>query len=80
MEIKFTAHAVERMMQRQISPQEVEILLSDPDGLIKQSRDKIIAYKQVKGRRDNSLAVVAVDNGNGELEVVIVMTNFEVMT
>jgi hypothetical protein len=83
MEIKYTAHAVERMMQRQISPQEVEILLSDPDGLIKQSRDKVIAYKRVKGRRDNSdnsLAVVAVDSGNREFEVVTVMTNFEVLT
>ena len=80
METKYTAHVVERMMQRQISPQEVEILLSDPDGLIKQSRDKVIAYKRVKGRRDYSLAVVAVDSGNREFEVVTVMTNFEVLT
>ena len=80
MEIRYTAHAVERMIQRKISPQEVEILLSDPDGLIKQSRDKVIAYKRVKGRRDNSLAVVAIDSGNGELEVVTVMTHFEVLT
>lgn len=79
MEIKFTAHAVERMMQRQITPQDVEILLSDPDGLIRQSKDKVIAYKRVKGRSDNSLAVIAVDSGSGEFEVVTVMTNFEVL-
>ncbi|HJN49374.1 MAG: DUF4258 domain-containing protein [Pseudomonadales bacterium] len=79
MAIRYTSHAVERMMQRGISPREVEILLSDPDGSIKQSRDKVIAFKQVRGRKDNSLAVVAVDKGNGLLEVVTVMTNFEVL-
>ena len=78
MEVRYSSHAVERMMQRQISTQEVENLLADPDGSIKQSRDKVIAYKRIKGRKDNSLAVVSADRGDGVLEVITVMTNFEV--
>ena len=78
MEIKYSSHAVARMMQRQISTQEVEILLSEPDGTIRQSMDKLIAYKKIKGRKDNALAVVAVEKGVGLFEVVTVMSNFEV--
>jgi hypothetical protein len=78
MEITYTAHAVERMMQRGISPQEVELLLSKPDGTIKQSMDKFIYYKQVKGRKDNALAAVTVKIENNRFEVITVMINFEV--
>jgi len=78
MEITYTAHAVERMMQRGISPQEVELLLSKPDGTIKQSMDKFIYYKQVKGRKDNTLAAVTVKIENNRFEVITVMINFEV--
>jgi len=41
-EIKYSSHAVERMIQRNITTQDVELLISDPDGKIKQSKDKII--------------------------------------
>ena len=78
MEITYTAHAVERMMQRGISPQEVELLLSKPDGTIKQSMDKFIYYKQVKGRKNNALAAVTVKIENSRFEVITVMINFEV--
>lgn len=78
MQITFSSHAVDRMIQRHISTAEVEDLLAKPDGLIKQSRDKVIAYKRMPGRRDNSLAVVAVEL-DGNFEVVTVMVNFEVM-
>ena len=66
------------MRHRQITRQEGEILHSKPDGTISQSMDKLIAYKQIKGRKDNALAVVAVEKGAGVFEVVTVMTNFEV--
>ncbi len=77
MEIRYSPHAVDRMFQRQISTIEVEDLLIKPDGVIKQSRDKVIAYKKIRGRNDNSLAVVAVER-DGNFEVVTVMVNFEV--
>jgi len=77
METKFSSHAVERMFQREISAQEVEDLLAKPDGVIRQSRDKMIAYKRIDGRTDNSVAVVAVE-GKGAWDVITVMVNFEV--
>ena len=77
MEIKYSSHAVERMLQRRISPQEVENILTEPDGVIRQSKDKFIAYKKIRGRRDNLLAAVAVEDA-GVWEVITVMVNFEV--
>lgn len=77
MEIKYSSHAVERMLQRGISPQEVEDILTEPDGMIRQSRDKFIAYEKIRGRRDNLLAAVAVEDGR-VWEVITVMVNFEV--
>ena len=77
MEIKYSSHAVERMLQRRISPREVEAVLTEPDGLIRQSRDKFVAHGKIDGRTDNSLAVVAVE-GDGVREVITVMVNFEV--
>ena len=64
------------MIQRGISPQHVEDILGSPDGVIRQSMDKVIAYKQIEGRIDNSIAVVAVE-GNQAWEVITVMINFE---
>lgn len=78
MEIKYTPHAVERMIQRKVSPQEVELLLGDPDGTIVQSMEKFIYYKKIKGRKDNALAAVAVQKKNDQYEVITVMVNFEV--
>ena len=77
MEIRYSPHAVDRMIQRQISTAEVEDVLAKPDGLIKQSQDKLIVYKKVNARTDNSLAVVAVEQ-DGNFEVITVMVNFEV--
>lgn len=76
MEVKYSAHAVERMIKRRVTTQEIEDLLTDPDGVIRQSRDKIIAYKRIPGRRDNLIAVVAVEVEQS-YEVVTVLVNFE---
>jgi len=78
MEIIYTPHAVERMMQRVVSPQEVELLLGNPDGIIAQSKDKFIYYKKIRGRKDNVLAAVVVHKRNDLYEVITVMVNFEV--
>lgn len=78
MDIKFRSHAVERMMQRKISPQEVEMIIQEPDGVIKQSKDKFIYYKKIKHRRDNLLAAVTVMKSKLSFDVITVMVNFEV--
>ncbi len=38
--------------------------------------DKVIAYKHIEGRNDNSIAVVAVE-GSHTWDVITVMINFE---
>ena len=77
MQIRYSPHAVDRMIERQISTTEVEELLGKPDGLIMQSQDKVIAYREFERRIDNAIAVVAVGQG-GNFEVVTVLVNFEV--
>lgn len=78
MNIKYSAHAVDRMLQRKITTSQVERILNDPDGMIHQSKDKIIFYKILKERKDNALAVVTVSREVDTYEVVTVMINFEV--
>lgn len=65
------------MIERHISTTEIEELLVKPDGVIRQPKDKFIAYKKISEREDNSLAVVAVER-DGHFDVVTVMVNFEV--
>ena len=60
MNVKYSAHAVDRMLQRKITTIQIERILNDPDGMIYQSRDKIIFYKVLKERKDNALVVVTV--------------------
>jgi hypothetical protein len=78
MNIKYSAHAVDRMLQRKITTTQIERILNDPDGMIHQSKDKIIFYKILKERKDNALAVVTVLRGVDTYEVITVMINFEV--
>ena len=77
MEVLYTPHAVDRMSQRSISTNEVEAALSNPDGTIRQSSDKAIFFKEMAGRSDNMLAVVAVQQ-QSSYEVITVLVNFEV--
>ena len=78
MEVKYRTHAVERMIKRKMSPYEVEAVITDPDGKIKQSMDKFIFYKKIKGRSANLLAAVTVQKNRNYYEVITVMINFEV--
>lgn len=78
MNIKYSSHSVDRMVQRNISTKEVEIIISEPDGKIKQSQDKYIFYKKLKGRKDNLIAAVTVTRSKNVFEVITVMINFEV--
>ncbi|HXH75861.1 MAG TPA: DUF4258 domain-containing protein [Bacteriovoracaceae bacterium] len=78
MEIKYRSHAVNRMLQRNISTDEVELILNEPDGMIRQSQDKFIFYKKLKGRKDNLIAAVTLIKSKNAFEVLTVMIDFEV--
>ena len=78
MEIKYRSHAVNRMLQRNISTHEVELVLSEPDGTIRQSQDKFIYYKKLKARKDNLIAAVTLIKSKDTFEVLTVMLDFEV--
>jgi hypothetical protein len=78
MEIKYRSHAVNRMLQRKISTDEVELILNEPDGVIAQSLDKFIFYKKLKGRKDNLIAAVTLIKSKETFEVLTVMIDFEV--
>lgn len=79
MEIKYRSHAVDRMLQRNITTAEVELVISEPDGTIKQSKDKFIYYKKLKGRKDNLIAAVTIMKSKDNIEVLTVMIDFEVL-
>lgn len=78
MNIKYRPHAVDGMLERNISTREVELILTEPDGTIKQSRDKFIYYKKIKGRNNNSIAAVTLLKSKNEFEIITVMIDFEV--
>jgi hypothetical protein len=78
MHIKYSSHSVDRMVQRNLSTTDIELILSEPDGKIKQSQDKYIYYKKLKGRKDNLIAAVAVTKNKTTFEIVTVLINFEV--
>jgi len=78
MEIKYRSHAVDRMLQINISTIEVELVISEPDRVIKQSQDKYIYYKKLKRRTDNLVAAVTLTKPRESFEILAVMINFEV--
>lgn len=78
MDIKYSSQSVYRMLQRNISTKDIELILSEPGGKIKQSQDKYIFYKKLKGRKDNLIATVTVLKSKNSYEIVTVMINFEV--
>ena len=79
MQLRFHPHAVERMVERKITVAEVEQIVAEPDGRISQTKDKVILYKKLPGRKDNNLAAVLVERLAGDLiEVITVLVNFEV--
>jgi hypothetical protein len=78
-DVKYRSHAVDRMLERSISTKEVELILLDPDGVIKQSLDKYIYYKKLKGRTDNMIAAVTISKKHKSFEVLTVMIDFEVV-
>jgi hypothetical protein len=68
---------VDRMLQRNFTTAEVELVISEPDGTIKQSKDKFIYYKKFKSRKDNLVAAVTIMKSKDNIEVLTVMIDFE---
>lgn len=79
MVLSFFEHAVERMQSRAISVEIVHAILKQPEGKIRQSADKWILYKKIRGRNDNMVAVVVVFKNDRPVEIVTVMNYFEVL-
>ena len=79
-EIVFSKHAVEQMLKRRVVPDEVQVIVSLPDGVVVQSRDKRVVYKRFPKRNDNLIAAVIVYQATKIIEVITVMHNFEVRT
>lgn len=76
-EILYRSHAIDRMEERRIATKEIEEVIHNPDGEIKQSEDKKIFYKKFPKRNDSNIAVVAVEQSAAYV-VLTVMINFEV--
>lgn len=72
-----TPHAVERVVDRKISMEELELLIFSPDEVIAQG-PKFLLVKKLKGRKDNNVAAVIIEKKEQDLWVVItVMVNFQ---
>lgn len=72
-----TPHAVERMAEREVSIEEIEEILKNPDEVVKQG-PKFIFAKNIKGRSDNMIATVIVEKKEHGLWLIItIMMNFQ---
>lgn len=70
-------HAVKRMTERQISVDEVQLLIESPDFVIAQGPKWVFA-KSFFEREDNLIAAVLLEKKDKELWIVItVMINFQ---
>ncbi|HXH29438.1 MAG TPA: DUF4258 domain-containing protein [Bacteriovoracaceae bacterium] len=69
-------HAAQRMLERHISVEELDLILSDPDQVTEQG-PKYIFSKVIKSRKDNLLAAVVMEKKEGLWLVITIMINFE---
>lgn len=72
-----TPHAVERIIARKISMEELKQLMLNPDEVIEQG-PKFLFSKRFQNRKDNNMAAVIIEKQGEDLWVVItVMVNFQ---
>ena len=72
-----TPHAVDKVLDRKISMQELEQLILNPDEIIEQG-PKFILVKKFLKRKDNNMAAVLIEKKGKDLWVIItVMINFQ---
>jgi hypothetical protein len=70
-------HAVQRMMERDISTMEIENVLKNPD-IIQPQGPKYILAKEISSRKDNLIAAVVLEKVEKNLWLVItVMIKFQ---
>lgn len=73
-----TPHAAQRIFERNISLEEMALLISDPEDVIPQG-PKLILAKTFNRRKDNKVAAVVMEKqGDGLWLVITVMVNFRV--
>jgi hypothetical protein len=68
-------HAAERLQEREISIEELSLILSDPDQITEQG-PKYIFSKNFEYRKDNMLAAVVLEKREGLWLVITIMINF----
>lgn len=72
------SHALERILERKISLEEIKELLENPDNIIPQG-SKFIFCKYFQKRNDNKIAAVILEKKEDGLWLVItVMVNFKI--
>ena len=72
-----TPHAVDRLLNRKISIEEMESLILNPDHILPQG-PKFILSKRFSKRKDNNIAAILLEKKGDDLWVVItVMVNFQ---
>ncbi len=72
-----TPHAVERVLNRKISMDELGSLIQEPDQIIPQG-PKFILIKRFQKRKDNNIAAILIEKkGEGLWVVITVMVNFQ---
>lgn len=72
-----TPHAAKRISERNVSIDEVQEILDDPD-LIKEQGAKYILAKTLKDRDDNMVACVVLERKENDIWIIItVMHNFK---
>jgi hypothetical protein len=72
-----TPHAVERVLARKISMEELGSLIQEPDQIIPQG-PKFILVRRFPRRKDNNVAAILIEKkGEGLWVVITVMVNFQ---
>ena len=73
-----TPHAAQRVFERKISLEELDLLISSPEDTVKQG-PKLILTRTFSSRRDNKIAAVVIEKKGEDLWLVLtVMVNFQI--
>ncbi len=72
-----TEHALQRILERKITLEQLDLVIKKPD-FVAQQGPKFILAKKIKGRKDNMLSAVVIEKMEKNLWIVItVMVDFQ---
>lgn len=69
-------HAAQRMIERDVTVEELELIFSEPDFVLDQG-PKFIFSKHIISRKDNMLAAVILEKKEDLWLVITIMANFQ---